>query len=246
MLKMHRTAPGTLRHRMTGVLGLALLFLAGCQTAPDRASSTVRSDPAQPLVTAPAAALRHAIRAELSDVRFLVYRAGALAELGHNHVVQAKNFRGEVWLADDIHQSSLAIELPVSDFVVDNEAARADEGAEFFPQPDDEAVAGTRKNMLGEKVLDAARYPTIAIRSLRLSGPAWGMDVALRIKMHGVERELVVPVAVEHRGDTIVATAFFPIRQRDFGITPMSVLGGALQVADTLKVRLRIVATRGD
>jgi hypothetical protein len=224
--------------------GVALLLLVGCQTA-ERKSVAASGASALPRSAMPETSVRHEIRGDLSAIRFLVFRAGPLARLGHNHVVEAKNIRGDVWLAADIQQSSFFIELAVKDFDLDAEAARAEEGDEFFPQPDDEAIAGTRKNMFGEKVLDAARFPTIEIRSLALSGPAWGMDVALRIGMHGVERDMVVPTAVDVSGDTIVATAFFSIDQSDFGITPLSVLGGALQVANTVKVRMRVVAKKG-
>jgi hypothetical protein len=45
-------------------------------------------------------------------------------------------------------------------------------------------------------------------------------------------------------GDKLVAMALFSIRHTDYGITPMTVLGGGLQVKDTVKVRMRIVASR--
>lgn len=225
------------------LFGAILLALAACQTVAQAPSASVVEEAAA-LPRAPVDSQSYVINDAQSDIRFLVFRAGPLARLGHNHVVQAKNIRGEIRLAKDIHQSSFFIELPVKDFLVDAESARLAEGAEFFPQPDADAIAGTLRNMLGERVLDAARFATIEIRSLALSGPAAGMDVALRIRLHGVERDMVVPTVVELSDGRIVASAFFSIRQSDFGITPLSVLGGALQVADTVKVRLRLVADR--
>ena len=136
--------------------------------------------------------------------------------------------------------------MPVKDFQVDADVTRLDEGEEFSPQPNDEAIAGTVKNMLGEKVLDVAKYPTIEIKSVALNGPAWGMDITVRIRIHGVEREIVVPTAVENSSDRLVVTAFFSINQTDFGITPMKVLGGGLQVDNTVRVRMRIVAGKSD
>jgi len=53
-----------------------------------------------------------------------------------------------------------------------------------------------------------------------------------------------VPVAIDYRDGQLAVTAVFAINQTDFGITPLSVLGGALQVADTVKVRMRVVAQR--
>ena len=84
------------------------------------------------------------------------------------------------------------------------------------------------------------------IASVALNGPAWGMDVTVRIKFHGVEREIVVPTVVDRNGQKLLVTALFSINQSDFGIVPMSVLGGAIQVANTVRVRMRIVAGRVD
>lgn len=134
--------------------------------------------------------------------------------------------------------------MPVADFKVDTEASRAEEGEEFSVLPDDEAIAGSTKSMLGEKVLDAAHFPKIEIGSLALSGPAWGPDITVRIKLHGVEREITVATAIDNSGEQLVATAFFSVNQSDFGITPLSILGGAIQVADTVRVRLRLVAMK--
>lgn len=232
-------------HRLLSIcLGLTLLSLAGCQTPPEIRAADVQPSQDLPPAMAVGNAIRYEILPQQSDIRFLVFRAGTLAKLGHNHVIQAKKVRGEILLAPEIHRSRFFIEIPVKDFQVDDEAARADEGSDFLSQPDENAIAGTTRNMLGEQVLDAAKYPTIEIRSVALAGPDWGLDVTARIKMHGIEREVLVPTAIEYQRDTLVVTAIFAIKQSDFGIVPMRVLGGALQVDDTVKVRMRIVASR--
>lgn len=236
--------PCTLRRLLAICLGLTLLGPAGCQTPPENRATDFHSNRELPLGTAVENAVRYEILPENSDIRFLVFRAGALAKLGHNHVVQARNVRGEILLSPDIHRSQFFIEIPVKDFQVDAETVRLDEGGEFLPQPDAEAIAGTTRNMLGEQVLDAANYPTIEIRSVALNGPEWGLDATVRIRMRGVEREILVPTAIEQQSDTLVVTATFSVKQSDFGIVPMRVLGGALQVDDSVKVRMRIVASR--
>lgn len=232
-------------HWRSACLGLGLLCLTGCQTLPAPPPAALPASRVHTSETAPENAVRYEILADRSDVRFLVFREGPMAKLGHNHVIQAKTIRGEILMAPDIHQSRFVIEIPVKDFQVDAEEPRRDEGGDFLPQPDDEAIAGTTRNMLGEKVLDAANYPTIEIRSVALNGPDWGLDVTMRIRLHGVEREIVVPASVAHGDNTLVVTAVFSIKQSDFAIVPMRVFGGALQVGDTVKVRMRIVAGKG-
>ena len=228
-------------------LGALLLGIAGCETLPSTPAASSGTLPAGSVIAAgaaPADAIRYQIVPDLSDLRFLVFRAGPLAKLGHNHVIQARNIRGEIRLADDPRRSTFTLELPVKDFLVDAEQARADEGEAFSPQPDGEAIAGTTANMLGDKVLDAAKYPTVEIKSIAAKGPSWGMDVTLGVTLRGAAREMTVPTALERNGDTLVATAFFAFDQTDFGIAPMSVLGGGLQVDNTIKVRMRIVARK--
>lgn len=226
------------------VAGLSLLLLGSCQTPPRSDGAALPVPRVQSAENPATQTVRYVIRSDLSDVRFLVYRAGALARLGHSHVVQARNIQGEIDLAADIRQSSFSLVLPVADFKVDVEASRAEEDEEFSVLPDDDAIAGTTKNMLGEKVLDAVNFPQIEIQSLALSGPAWGPDIAVRIKLHGVEREITVPTAIDNTGEQLLVTAFFSINQSDFGITPLSVFGGAIQVANTVRVRMRLVARK--
>lgn len=238
------TAGGGLKRLRAASCALGLLLLGACQTPPVSPSATpaLPGRPAAPPLAA--AATRYAIRSELSDLRFLVYRAGALAHLGHNHVIQARTIEGEIDLADDFPRSRFSLSLPVADFAVDAPAARAVEGEDFAQTPEADAIAGTRRNMLGEKVLDAARFPRIDIGSVRMRGPPWAPDVTLRITLHGVAREISVPVAIVRHDGRLVATAVFEVKQSDFGITPLSVFGGALAVADRVKVRMRVVALK--
>lgn len=225
------------------VLMAALTAMAGCAgVAARHAGKAPVLAPLPPLVTA--GATHYVIRPELSDLRFLVYRAGPLASFGHNHVVRAHGIHGDVYLNRDFARSGFVFTLPVADFSVDAPADRAVEGADFAPQPSAAAVAGTLKNMLGPGALDAAHYPEIQVRSMALTGPEWGPEVTVRIRLHGVERQLTVPIALVQCGNQLTAIGSFELRQSDFGIAPFSILGGGLQVADTVKVRFRIVAER--
>lgn len=55
---------------------------------------------------------------------------------------------------------------------------------------------------------------------------------------------MTVPTAIERNGEQLVVTALFSVNQSDFGITPLSGLGGAVRVANTLRVRMRLVARK--
>lgn len=227
------------RHAACTALFLSALLLAACQTA-----AVVKPPP----VLAPLPALvtqgtqHYSIEPALSEVRLLVYRAGPLAAFGHNHVIQATHIQGDIYLGADLQHSGFTLILPVKDFRVDAPQARALEGSDFLKQPSAQAIQGTYTNMLGAGELDAGAYPDIRIRSVGFVGPTWQPDATVRITLHGVARELTVPIALEHCGSQLIATGAFQIKQSDFGIRPFSILGGGLQVADSVKVRFRLVA----
>ncbi|MBU6470721.1 MAG: YceI family protein [Gammaproteobacteria bacterium] len=227
------------RVQARGLLFAGVVLLAACQTASVLQPPPVLA-PLPPLITQNTT--HYSIEPTLSDVRFLVYRAGPLAGFGHNHVIQATHIRGDIYLGADLQHSGFTLALPVKDFEVDAPQARAVEGPDFAKQPSAQAVQGTYTNMLGVGELDAAAYPDIRIRSVGFTGPEWGPDTTVRIELHGVARDLTVPIALEHCGQRLIASGAFEIRQSAFGIRPFSILGGGLQVADTVQVRFHLVA----
>ena len=237
-----KTAAGILlriRTLRNGMLVLALLGLSGCMGVAIKRTGEALA-PLPPLITQ--GATHYTIQSRLSDIRFLVYRAGPLAVFGHNHVIRANGVHGDVYLNHDFTLSGFAFSLPVVQLQVDEPADRAAEGADFAAQPSAAAIAGTLHNVLGPAVLDAARYPDIRVRSVRISGSPQAAEMTVRITLHGVERDVSVPVVLRKSGKLVSATGRFDIRQSDFGITPFSILGGGLRVADVVKVHFKIVA----
>ena len=98
--------------------------------------------------------------------------------------------------------------------------------------------------MLGPGTLDAAHFPQVLIQSVRVAGSAEKLEVTVRITLHGMVRDIKVPVIFTHSGDELACSGSFEIKQSEFGITPYSALGGGLQVADTLKVHFKIIAAK--
>ena len=218
------------------------LLLAGCHTVPAVPGSSAPSGE----VTKPASGAAHySVDAEHSEVRFLVYKAGALSAFGHDHTVDAHGFKGEVYLAATFTDSSFALSLPVKDFQVDDPASRQAEGADFTSKPSADDVKGTTANMLGPHLLDAAQYPEVTIQSVKLTGSEAKAEATVRITLHGTARDLKVPFTLSRSGDELTASGGFELRQSEFGITPFSAAGGGLQVADVIKVKFKIQAHKG-
>jgi hypothetical protein len=190
----------------------------------------------------PAGAQVLEIDPDRSVVTLLVRRAGPLARLGHNHAIVSSQESGRAWLGPEPQQSGFEIRLPVGAFVVDDPAARSAAGPEFPGELPAEARDGTYRNMLRPEVLDADRHPEIVVQASRVSGTWQQPLVVARITLRGATREIEVPVDLRRDQRMLLARGTLRIRQSDFGITPFSVGGGAIQVADEVDVRFEIVA----
>ncbi len=166
-----------------------------------------------------------------------VRRSGSLARLGHDHVVASHEVGG--YVAPDEGRADLYVAL--ARMQVDEAALRAAAG--FDTQPAESDIEGTRANML-EKVLDAEKFPFALIQ---VSGAnTMRGDVALKvaITLHGSARTLQVPARIDADAGAMSVTGGFSFDQTDFGITPYSLLGGAIAVKNRVELRFRIRARR--
>ena len=225
---------------------LALAILSGCP-APPRLPPPA---PPVPAVPAPHLGTPFEIQPQSSLLTILVYRGGARASAGHNHVIASHDLSGAIFIPAEILHSSFEIHIPVATFTVDEAALRAEQSAADFPPDVSEgAKEGTRHNMLGEALLDAQRNPEIVLRALRLERAVEGAADSATVLAHvqstvrGQLRSFTVPVRYRLAGDgSLEAAGEFPLRQSELGLTPFSAMLGALQVQDEMRVSFHIVA----
>jgi hypothetical protein len=193
-----------------------------------------------------------------SELRILVYRAGPLARLGHNHVVVNRRLRGTVNVASAAGAAGAAgasafwLSVPSAAFDVDDAQARAEEGADFAAAVPDEAKSGTLQNMLSAAVLDAAEFPTITVKSVAVATGATAaagaieatrsMVASVTVGVAGHESTFDVPFALQMDSGRLSATGTLELRQSALGVTPYSLMLGALQVQDQMTVKFKIVA----
>lgn len=177
-----------------------------------------------------------------SEIDILVFRAGALGRLGHNHVVTANNVIGSVSVGDTATASTFELMLQVADLVVDDPEARAEAGPAFASDVSADDRAGTRRNMLGEELLEAARYPGIRVRSSGIAGDFDAMTVTAEIEIRGERHTVELPVTAVFYGDRLVATGRATLEHADIGLSPFTAAFGTLRVADETTFRYRIVA----
>ena len=177
-----------------------------------------------------------------SYLHIYVYRSGPMAKLGHNHVISTNDIDGKIYRHALIEKSGMVLRLPVTSFEVDNLKLRQAAGEQFSSVPTAQDIAGTKHNMLSERVLNAAEYPDIKITSVTVKGSGERYLTALRFEVAGHTRDLKVPATVTLEPDLILIDGNIPLRQSDLGLTPFSVMLGALSVADEMQVRFHLTA----
>ncbi|WP_018717877.1 YceI family protein [Arhodomonas aquaeolei] len=225
---------------------LAAALTAGCAGTPARPGPTASAAfPADAYRALAADGTVYRLDPAASSLQIIVYRGGPLAEKGHNHIIEARDFRGLVFLPDKgLDEARLDLAVPARGMVADPPAARSAAGGAFAHPLNDEARTGTRANMLGPQVLDAGRFPQIAVHADDIRGALPWLVVRTTVTLHGRTRRLTVPVEVQAGTEGLTATGRLVLRQSDFGITPITAMGGLLRVQDTVTVAFRLVGRR--
>ena len=226
-----------MKHRFlpAAVLGAALLAACAPQPPAKPAAEAVPADFPQAYYLQAAAAGKPVFRIDPSRslVVVEVRRGGSLSRFGHDHVVASHDVTG--FVAPGEGRSDLYVAL--DRLIVDEPELRAEAG--FDTQPSEADIAGTRRNML-EHVLDAGQYPFALIRVTN-SGEPLLPKLEVAITLHGVTRTQRIAAQVRI-GEEFDVSGRLALDQADFGITPFSILGGAIQVQDRVELRFRIHA----
>ena len=174
---------------------------------------------------AAAIAQQRAIDTTQSVMTVRVYKAGLLSALGHNHEIGAPIAGGTV------NPTTRQVELHTH--------ARALQVRD--PGVSDKDRAEIQSTMLGPQVLDAEQHPEIVFRSTAaepLNAGSW--KVQGNLTLHGQTH--AVTVEVREEGGHYVGTSRF--KQTGFGIKPVKVAGGTIQVKDEIRIEFNIQLTR--
>jgi len=234
-----------MRHLLLAVLLLLLLLLTGCQSGAPRPSSAGAELPLRAQYQALAqAGPVYAVDAAASKVRIYVYRAGALAaRLGHNHVLSAPKFEGYISVpSDQAADARFDLSVPWADLVIDDPSTRQETGGNFSGVRDQSDIDGTRKNMLGAHGFEADRFPNVRLRSVAIEGD-WPMLIAqVEITLHGVTQTQAVALHVERSATGLKVRGGLTLKQSDFGVAPLSILGGLVKVQDAVAIQFELVA----
>ena len=230
-----------MRKFLWSLLPIALVACA----APPREPAPAAPPP--PAAAAPAAPATEGESWQVTGSHLAVraYRDGPMQKLGHDHLITSESLAGEIRLGEPLAASRFTLRLPLASLVVDDPAARARAGGEFAaPVPDKDREA-TRHNMLGERVLDAARQGELLLTAESVSGGPANFEAQVRVSFAGAEHVIAVPFTVTVKDGRLVAHADLRLTHADLGLEPFTVALGALKVRDDLEVDLTVEARRG-
>jgi polyisoprenoid-binding protein YceI len=226
-----------------GVYPLALMLVA-CGASASRPSARPAALPPQNPPSISGA--RYRVEPRDSELRILVYKAGTMAALGHDHVIVNRALAGWATFDGQASTASFSLTVPTSAFLVDDAGARAEEGADFAEVVTDEAKSGTLRNMLSPALLDAAEFPEITVRSVTVRQAQDALEATVSVTVAGHESTLEVPFTLDRSAGRLDGSGSLTVRQSTLGLTPYSVMLGALRVQDDLRVKFKIVAVAED
>jgi len=213
------------------ILALMALGLLSVGTGSIASAQTAQLSPA------PAAAPPAPGDVDLAKSR--VYVFVGKTGLGHNHAVSGLLQAGRVMLGAADQAGMLVFDM--RSFTADTIEARKALG--LSGETDASTQQQVQANMTGPDVLDVARHPTATfqIRSAlsakqQVSGRPPIYELLGTFTLHGVAREVMIPVEVVQPGEWLRLRGMFVIKQTDFGMKPYKKLGGVVGVADELRI----------
>jgi polyisoprenoid-binding protein YceI len=168
------------------------------------------------------ASSERAIDTERSSLTVRVYKGGVFSSFGHDHEIRAQikdgafdEEKGTVWFV--VEARSLKVQ--------DAEASEKDR-------------RDIQDTMLGPKVLDSEKFHEIRFRSTEVNrhgNDKW--TVRGDLTLHGQTK----PVQAEVERQNARYRGSAQLRQKDFGITPVTVAGGSVKVKDEVRIEFEIL-----
>jgi polyisoprenoid-binding protein YceI len=178
-------------------------------------------------------------RLDAARSKFMIraFAGGPLWFKGHDHFVQARDFKGEARLTPgSVGPASLTLDVRAASLV---------ETREVFTEEQKKIINGELRDL----VLEPDKYPDITFRSTDVTVEPRGGDLfALKLggdlTLRGITRHVTIPAEVTLRGDELRARGEFEIKRGDFKVPATSAFHGTVRIRDKLKVSFDIVARR--
>jgi len=180
--------------------------------------------------------LTYTINSSQSQFLVTTSKAGLLKFFGHNHTINIRSFSGIVNLtSDSIVPASLDMLIYTDSLkVIDNVDEKERQQIEL-------AMYNT--------VLETEKFPEIVFKSSKISvdkteAGKYNLEIKGNLTLHGVSRVITINALMTLEENTLRAKGQFSLKQKDFGITRASALGGTVKVGDKILFSFDIFAER--
>jgi polyisoprenoid-binding protein YceI len=156
-----------------------------------------------------------------SKISVHVEKSGLFSGFAHNHTIAAPLATGHI----DAAKRIIELKFRSADMTVLDPEASASERSQI------------ESTMKSEKVLDPARFPEITFvsTSVEPSDPTH-FQVRGNLTLHGATRPIEIPVSLSNGH----YTGKVPLKQTEYGITPVKIAGGAVKVKDVIEIEFEI------
>lgn len=180
--------------------------------------------------------VRYRLDAGRSNFTVQAFAGGLLSGFGHNPIIAIRKFTGEAQFVDAAPNASVQIAVDASSLAV----------VDKVPEKDKPEIERT---MLSE-VLEASRYPEIIFQSTtvtvtRVVEGRYRARIVGDLTLHGVTHKgLWISAQLTLEGTELKAQGDFTLKQTDYNIKQVTVVGGVLKVKDEVRVSFNIVGQK--
>jgi len=194
------------------------------------------------VLVSPACAATFTVEQSMSSLVVQIFREGAAAKLGHDHVIHATSFSGRVTYDPTAPAaSSITVQVHTATLKVDDPATRQKFHLPGGPTAID--VTAIEKNMKAESQLHVAKFPMITFVSTTITAETEDRYLVTgQLTIRGVTNAVRFPAHVAMEGHAFRGTATITFTQSAFGYTPYSVLLGAIKNRDAVLLHIDLVA----
>jgi polyisoprenoid-binding protein YceI len=168
--------------------------------------------------------------------RFTVqaFVSGVLSAMGHNPTIGIRKFSGAVdFNPEDLKGGGFKLSIQASSLSVQDDISDKDRRE--------------IERLMNEQVLEVATYPEIVyeasiISITKLEETLFAAALNGNLSFHGVTHNQPLTARIAMFGEMLRASGEFTLRQSDYRVKPVSVMGGALKLKDELKFSFEMVA----
>jgi len=174
-----------------------------------------------------------------SQSKFTVYSKtlSPVAKLRHTRVQNTSNYTGTVVFSAPNKPSAVTMSV------------KAD-SLKTVVKDDLNTSTAARVDLVTDRdILEAQKYPNITFKSTAVSvkvnpGGVYTGTLKGNLSLHGVTRAVSVPISGKISPTQITTKGAFTIKQTDYGITLISIMGGMLSAADPVTIDFNLVAKK--